>query len=113
MYGGDNAPYVWVGFPGKPSWDVFAEILDKCDIVTTPGSGFGPTGEGFVRASAFAHRREVPHLPPRPPPPLSLPSSLPHACVNAHVRCMACFTSVHMYGANATPNRVAGFADKL
>lgn len=56
VYGGDNAPYVWVGFPGKPSWDVFAEILDKCDIVTTPGSGFGPTGEGFVRASAFAHR---------------------------------------------------------
>mmetsp|Transcript_12449 Transcript_12449/g.37435 ORF Transcript_12449/g.37435 Transcript_12449/m.37435 type:complete len:460 (+) Transcript_12449:201-1580(+) len=59
VYGGDNAPYVWVGFPGKPSWDVFAEILDKCDIVTTPGSGFGPTGEGFVRASAFAHREDV------------------------------------------------------
>jgi len=56
VYGGDNAPYVWVGFPGKPSWDVFAEILDKCDVVTTPGSGFGPAGEGFVRASAFAHR---------------------------------------------------------
>lgn len=36
--------------------DVFAEILDKCDVVTTPGSGFGPAGEGFVRASAFAHR---------------------------------------------------------
>lgn len=59
VYGGDNAPYVWVGFPGKPSWDVFAEILDKCDVVTTPGSGFGPTGEGYVRASAFAHREDV------------------------------------------------------
>lgn len=59
VYGGDNAPYVWVGFPGKPSWDVFAEILDKCDVVTTPGSGFGPAGEGFVRASAFAHREDV------------------------------------------------------
>lgn len=41
---------------GKPSWDVFAEILEKCHIVTTPGSGFGPAGEGFVRASAFGSR---------------------------------------------------------
>ena len=57
VYGGENAPYIWVGFPGKPSWDVFAEILEKCNIVTTPGSGFGPAGEGFVRASAFGHRR--------------------------------------------------------
>ncbi len=56
VYGGKNAPYIWVGFPGKPSWDVFAEILEKCNIVTTPGSGFGPAGEGFVRASAFGHR---------------------------------------------------------
>lgn len=47
---------MWVGFPGKPSWDVFAEILEKCNIVTTPGSGFGPAGEGFVRASAFGSR---------------------------------------------------------
>jgi hypothetical protein len=54
--GGEDAPYVWVGFPGKPSWDVFAEILEKCNIVTTPGSGFGPAGEGFVRASAFGSR---------------------------------------------------------
>ena len=45
-----------VGFPGKPSWDVFAEILERCNVVTTPGSGFGPGGEGFVRASAFGHR---------------------------------------------------------
>ena len=56
VYGGKNAPYVWVGFPGKPSWDVFEEILERCNIVTTPGSGFGPGGEGFVRASAFGHR---------------------------------------------------------
>eukprot|EP00891_Asterochloris_glomerata_P005442 jgi/Astpho2/5442/Aster-07391 len=40
VYGGKDAPYVWVGFPGKPSWDVFAEILDKCNIVTTPGRTF-------------------------------------------------------------------------
>jgi hypothetical protein len=45
VYGGENAPYVWIGFPGQKSWDVFAEILEKCDIVTTPGSGFGPAGK--------------------------------------------------------------------
>ena len=61
VYGGDNAPYIWIGFPGQASWDVFADILEKCDIVTTPGSGFGSAGEGFVRASAFGHR-SVPHL---------------------------------------------------
>lgn len=44
---------------GQKSWDVFAEILEKCDIVTTPGSGFGPGGEGFVRASAFGHRDNI------------------------------------------------------
>lgn len=59
VYGADNAPYVWVGFPGRDSWDVFSEILTKCDIVTTPGSGFGAAGEGFVRASAFGHRENI------------------------------------------------------
>lgn len=59
VYGGVDAPYVWVGFPGRKSWDVFAEILEKCDIVTTPGSGFGPGGEGFVRASAFGSRANI------------------------------------------------------
>lgn len=59
VFGGENAPYVWVGFPGRKSWDVFADILQKCDIVTTPGSGFGPGGEGFVRASAFSSRENI------------------------------------------------------
>lgn len=59
VHGGTNAPYVWVGFDGRPSWEVFAEILEKCDLVTTPGSGFGPSGEGFVRVSAFGHREDV------------------------------------------------------
>eukprot|EP00889_Picochlorum_renovo_P003580 jgi/Picre1/30610/NNA_005971.t1 len=59
VFGGDNAPYVWVGFPAEDSWDVFAEILEKCDIVTTPGSGFGAAGDGFVRASAFGHRENI------------------------------------------------------
>ncbi|KAK6159173.1 hypothetical protein DH2020_006487 [Rehmannia glutinosa] len=41
------------------SWDVFSEILEKTHVVTTPGSGFGPGGEGFVRVSAFGHRENV------------------------------------------------------
>ncbi|MFA6507351.1 MAG: LL-diaminopimelate aminotransferase [Treponemataceae bacterium] len=57
--GGDNAPYIWARFPGRASWDVFAEILDKCRVVTTPGSGFGPAGESFIRFSAFGHRDDV------------------------------------------------------
>ncbi len=57
-YGGVNAPYVWAHFPGRKSWDVFSEILEKCHIVTTPGSGFGPAGEGFVRFSAFGHHED-------------------------------------------------------
>ncbi|XP_010907176.1 LL-diaminopimelate aminotransferase, chloroplastic isoform X2 [Elaeis guineensis] len=59
VYGGKNAPYVWVHFPGRSSWDVFAEILEKTHLVTTPGSGFGPGGEGFIRVSAFGHRGNV------------------------------------------------------
>jgi len=59
VYGGENAPYVWLSFPGRKSWDVFSEILEKTDIVVTPGSGFGPAGEGYVRASAFGHRENI------------------------------------------------------
>lgn len=59
VYGGKNAPYVWVQFPGRSSWDVFSEILEKTHVVTTPGSGFGPGGEGFIRVSAFGHRGNV------------------------------------------------------
>jgi LL-diaminopimelate aminotransferase len=57
--GGDNSPYVWVRFPGEDSWDVFNRILEKCHVVTTPGSGFGPAGQGFIRFSAFGHRADV------------------------------------------------------
>ena len=58
-HGGTDAPYVWVDFDGRDSWEVFTEILTKCDIVTTPGSGFGPAGDGFIRASAFGHRDNI------------------------------------------------------
>ncbi|MDR2658508.1 MAG: LL-diaminopimelate aminotransferase [Spirochaetaceae bacterium] len=57
--GGDNSPYIWAHFPGRDSWDVFAELLEKYHIVTTPGSGFGPAGESFIRFSAFGHRAAV------------------------------------------------------
>lgn len=57
--GGINSPYIWAEFPGKDSWDVFEEILEKAFIVTTPGSGFGPAGEGFIRFSAFGHRKDI------------------------------------------------------
>ncbi|MDR1929296.1 MAG: LL-diaminopimelate aminotransferase [Treponema sp.] len=57
--GGDNSPYVWARFPGRDSWDVFAGILEKCRVVTTPGSGFGPSGQSFIRFSAFGRRADV------------------------------------------------------
>jgi len=58
-YGGVNSPYVWAEFPGRMSWDVFIEILEKTHVVTTPGVGFGPAGQGFIRFSAFGHRADV------------------------------------------------------
>lgn len=59
IYSTGNSPYVWAKFPGKKSWDVFDLILDKCHIVTTPGSGFGPSGESFIRFSSFGHQEDV------------------------------------------------------
>ncbi len=59
VFGGIHAPYLWVKFPGRQSWDVFEDLLEKAHIVTTPGSGFGKAGEGFLRLSAFGHREHV------------------------------------------------------
>lgn len=59
VYGAKQAPYVWVRFPKRKSWDVFEEILEHAHVVTTPGSGFGPAGEEFLRFSAFGHRPHV------------------------------------------------------
>ncbi|CAN6543106.1 unnamed protein product [Malus baccata var. baccata] len=56
VFGGANAPYIWVHFPGSNSWDVCKDILEKTHIITVPGSGFGPSGEEFLRISAFGHR---------------------------------------------------------
>lgn len=58
-YGGGNSPYVWAEFPGQDSWDVFTDILENAHVVTTPGAGFGPAGQGFIRFSAFGHKGDV------------------------------------------------------
>ena len=59
-YGGGNAPYVWLKTPNNlSSWDFFDKLLTECHVVGTPGSGFGPAGEGFFRLSAFGHRENV------------------------------------------------------
>ncbi|KAF3786793.1 putative LL-diaminopimelate aminotransferase [Nymphaea thermarum] len=59
VYGGKNSPYAWVHFPKSRSWEVFKEILDKTHVLTIPGTGFGPGGEGFIRISSFAHRESI------------------------------------------------------
>lgn len=57
VYGGTNAPYIWVSCPeGLTSWDVFDRMLEEACVVVTPGSGFGAAGEGFFRISAFNSR---------------------------------------------------------
>jgi LL-diaminopimelate aminotransferase len=60
VYGGVNAPYVWVQTPnGLSSWDFFDKLLHNCNVVGTPGSGFGAAGEGYFRISAFNSRANV------------------------------------------------------
>lgn len=60
VYGGVNAPYVWVKTPaGLSSWDFFDKLLHNCNVVGTPGSGFGAAGEGYFRISAFNSRENV------------------------------------------------------
>lgn len=59
-FGGVNAPYIWLKTPGgMGSWDFFDKLLDECHVVGTPGSGFGPSGEGYFRLSAFGSRQNV------------------------------------------------------
>ncbi|MDD5135392.1 MAG: aminotransferase class I/II-fold pyridoxal phosphate-dependent enzyme, partial [Phycisphaerae bacterium] len=60
VYGGLNAPYVWLKTPKKmTSWEFFDYLLEKANIVGTPGSGFGSAGEGFFRLSAFGNPANV------------------------------------------------------
>ncbi|MEX0745220.1 MAG: LL-diaminopimelate aminotransferase [Phycisphaeraceae bacterium] len=60
VYGGANAPYVWIKAPhGMSSWDLFDKLLNEAHVVGTPGSGFGAAGEGYFRISAFNSRSKV------------------------------------------------------
>jgi LL-diaminopimelate aminotransferase len=60
VFGGENAPYVWVGCPvGLTSWDMFDKMLGEAQVVITPGSGFGSAGEDYFRISAFNSRANV------------------------------------------------------
>jgi LL-diaminopimelate aminotransferase len=57
VYGGVNAPYIWCRTPdGIGSWDFFDTLLHKACVVTTPGAGFGPSGEGYIRLTAFGDK---------------------------------------------------------
>ena len=59
-YGGENAPYIWTATPGGlSSWQFFELLLHKANIVCTPGAGFGPSGEGYVRFTAFNTRENT------------------------------------------------------
>lgn len=60
VFGGVNAPYIWLQTPkGLSSWAFFNKLLEKANVVGTPGSGFGPSGEGYFRLTAFASREST------------------------------------------------------
>ena len=59
-FGGDNAPYIWMKTPGgMKSWEFFDKLLNEAHVVGTPGSGFGPSGEGYFRLSSFGHKENI------------------------------------------------------
>ncbi len=60
VYGGVDAPYIWLKTPGNmTSWELFDILLEQVQIVSTPGSGFGPHGEGYLRLTAFGSRENT------------------------------------------------------
>ena len=60
VYGGVNAPYIWLKVPeGMTSWDFFDKLLEEVNVVGTPGSGFGPHGEGYFRLTAFGTKENT------------------------------------------------------
>ena len=57
--GGVNAPYIWLKTPDNmTSWEFFDHLLEDANVVGTPGSGFGPSGEGYVRITSFGDRHD-------------------------------------------------------
>ncbi len=60
VFGGSNAPYLWMKTPdGMDSWAFFDKLLSEAHVVGTPGSGFGPSGEGYFRLSSFGHEPDI------------------------------------------------------
>ena len=60
VYGGRNAPYIWVKTPpGLDSWGFFDKLLNEAHVVSTPGAGFGPAGEGYLRLTGFGQRAQT------------------------------------------------------
>lgn len=59
FYGGEDSPYIWLRVPeGQTSWGYWEELLSRYGVVSTPGVGFGPSGEGYVRLTAFGSRKD-------------------------------------------------------
>jgi LL-diaminopimelate aminotransferase len=60
VYGGEDAPYIWIKTPdGISSWEFFDILLKECNVTGTPGSGFGPAGEGYFRLTAFGRYEDT------------------------------------------------------
>ena len=60
VFGGVNAPYLWLATPdGMGSWEFFDHLLETVQVVGTPGAGFGPSGEGYLRLTAFGSRESA------------------------------------------------------
>ena len=59
VYGGVNAPYIWLKVPGGDSWAFFDTLLTRYNVIGTPGAGFGAAGEGYLRMTAFATRENT------------------------------------------------------
>ncbi len=60
IFGGKNAPYIWLKVPKEyTSWEFFDYLLQKANVVGTPGVGFGPSGEGYFRLTAFGTRENT------------------------------------------------------
>lgn len=60
VYGGIHCPYIWLHIPGHLSWELFSALLEERQLITTPGVGFGPSGESFLRFTAFTSKTLMP-----------------------------------------------------
>ncbi len=60
LFGGENAPYIWLKVPNSmSSWEFFDKLLKETHVVSTPGNAFGPGGEGYLRLSALGHKENI------------------------------------------------------